>query len=163
MKVLNLLHEGEDGEVIFPAESESDGTKQLLRILGPMIKSIKTGATFIVDEIDRSLHPLLTNKLVQLFSSPDINQKSAQLIFSTHDSNILCSGLLRRDQIWLSEKSKKGATNVYSLSDLSVRQSDNFQKGYMDGRFGAVPFLSGVDKLFRSNRVKRRFQNKAEN
>ncbi|MNY71074.1 hypothetical protein D3C86_2093340 [compost metagenome] len=76
-----------------------------------------------------------------MFASPESNPRGAQLIFTTHDTNLLNWGLLRRDQIWLAEKNDKGSSHFYSMAEIKVRASDNLEKGYLTGRFGAVPFI----------------------
>jgi AAA15 family ATPase/GTPase len=147
-KFLKLGHRASDGSVIyFDLKDESRGTIQLLRSIGPMLRALKTGGVLVQDEIDSSLHPAITMKLVEIFGRKEINKQGAQLIFSTHDTNVICCGKLRRDQIWFTEKKKDGSTILYPLSDISTRKSDNFAKGYLDGRFGAIPFLGALDSL----------------
>ena len=88
-----------------------------------------------------ALHPLVSRELIRLFSSPATNPSRAQLIFTTHDTNLLSGGLLRRDQIWFTEKGPIGATHLYALSDIKIRANDNLERGYLMGRFGAIPFV----------------------
>lgn len=135
-----LLHTGEDGEEFeIELEHESSGTLALLQILGPVFSKLSRGGILIIDEMNISLHPLVARELVKLFSSPLTNPGQAQLFFTTHDTGMLTDGLLRRDQIWFVEKGRNGSTQLYSLSSIKVRATDNFEKGYIEGRFGASP------------------------
>ena len=97
-----------------------------------------------------TLHPLVSLELVRVFSSKETNPNGAQLVFSTHDSSILGTDLLRRDQVWFVEKSDDGSSSFYSLAEIKIRSGDNFEKGYMQGRFGAVPLF----KLYREDLIK---------
>lgn len=135
-----VLHLGEnDKGYPIDLEFESSGTLALLQILGPVFNRLTHGGALIVDELNICLHPLVSKELIKLFSSPTTNPGKAQLIFSTHDTGMLTGGTLRRDQIWFVEKDKSGASSIYPLSDFKVRSTDNFEKGYKDGRFGAAP------------------------
>ena len=103
----------------------------------------------MVDELESKLHPNLVAKIVELFQSPNTNPHNAQLIFNTHDINLLSSGFLRRDQIWFVEKDRYGASSVYSLADFKtdqVRKEDNFEKNYVNGKYGAIPYLEGFEE-----------------
>lgn len=141
---IELLHAGEEGKSYkIKLKDESSGTLAILQVLGPVFSRLIDGGVLIVDELNVSLHPLVSKELIRLFSSPKTNPGGAQLIFSTHDTSMLMTGLLRRDQIWFAEKDGCGATNIYSLGDINVRATDNFERGYIDGHFGAVP-LFGV-------------------
>ena len=96
----------------------------------------------VVDEIDRSLHPFIVKFLVNLFRNPSINTNGAQLIFTTHETALLSLDTFRRDQIYFTEKdTESGVTDLYSLDEFSVRKTDNIEKGYLLGRYGAIPFL----------------------
>ena len=135
-------HAASDGRpVSFDIAEESDGTRKLFEFVGGWIKALDTGATLCVDEIDRSLHPHLTRMLVQLFQS-EANRNNAQLIFTTHDTTLLDPDLLRRDQIWFAEKDETRATKVYPLLDYSPRKNESIERGYLLGRYGAIPFVS---------------------
>jgi AAA15 family ATPase/GTPase len=107
----------------------------------------------IVDEIDMSLHTRACEAIFQLFTDPRINTQGAQIIATTHDTNLICSPQLGRDQIWFAEKNANGATEIYPLSDFKVRENDNFERGYLRGRFGALPFAGDPAELFGSMRV----------
>jgi AAA15 family ATPase/GTPase len=123
---------------------ESSGTQNLF-FFSPILKeAFEKGKTILIDEIDKSLHPLLVEYIIKLFHNKAVNINNAQLIFNTHDINLLNIDLFRRDQIWFVEKNfKSGATDLYPLDDFSVRKTDNIQKGYLNGRYGAIPFITG--------------------
>lgn len=147
---INLKHLGTDGKTYSVRyDDESTGTKYLMRLLVPVMSALENGNTLIVDEITTNLHTKLSEKLVKLFTSKEINKKNAQFIFSTHDTNLLSRELLRRDEIWFAEKNNEGATDIYPLSDFKIRKSDNVEKGYLQGRFGAIPFLGDISSLLR--------------
>ena len=102
------------------------------------------GALLVVDEIEDSLHPLLTRRLIEMVQDKAVNTKGAQLIFTTHDAMLLDLNFFRRDQIWFAEKNDETcATELYSLASFSPRKGENVRKGYLQGRFGAIPFIGG--------------------
>lgn len=127
---------------------ESRGTLQLLTLLAPLFEALETGKVIIIDELDTSLHSLLSLQLLKLLNSPTTNKTGAQLIFTTHDTNLLGGEGLLSSQIWLTEKDKKGATHLYPLTDIRTRHTDNFEAGYLQGYFGGIPFLGDLDVLF---------------
>lgn len=131
----------------FSINNESSGTLALVNILGPIHYALSNGYILIIDELDSSLHPMLSRSLIKLFGSNKNNPKGAQIIFTTHDTNLLDSTLLRRDQIWFTEKDKNGTTHLYPLSDIRTRKGDNIEKGYLQGRYGAIPYLGSTDCL----------------
>jgi uncharacterized protein len=135
-------HETASGKAVFGLGDESTGTRNLLFLIGPILEMVKRGVTLIIDELDTSLHPLLVRKLIELLHSQETNPKGAQLIFSTHDTSLLDPDLFRRDQIWFVEKMKDQSSNLYPLSDFSVRKNEWLEKGYLAGRYGALPFFS---------------------
>jgi uncharacterized protein len=138
-----MLHPvGTENEVAFPLEEESNGTQRLFAISGPLADVLENGWTLFVDELDASLHPLLVRYLVELFHNPQINPKGAQLIFNTHDTTLMDGSLFRRDQIWFVEKDRQGCSHLYPLLDYSPRKDEALAKGYLLGRYGAIPFLS---------------------
>ena len=138
------LHAGSDGRAVaFDITEESDGTRKLFEFVGGWIRALDTGATLFVDEIDRSLHPHLTRMLVNLFQS-EVNRHNAQLVFTTHDTTLLDPDLLRRDQIWFAEKDENRATTIYPLLDYSPRKNENLERGYLLGRYGAIPFVGDL-------------------
>ncbi len=123
---------------------ESQGTKRFFSRIGSWLSTLENGGTLIVDEIESSMHPLLTRHLIEAMQDGNINRNKAQLIFTTHDIGLLDQRLLRRDQIWFTEKNNDTAeTELYALTDFSPRKDENIQKGYLQGRYGAVPFISG--------------------
>ncbi len=129
------------GPVVFDIEDESDGTRELFELAIPWLQSLKHGFTVVYDEIERSLHSLLVRELVKPFFNSEMNESGAQLIFATHDTTLLDPDLLRRDQIWFTEKDDEGATQLLPLSDYKPRVGEALQKGYLSGRYGAVPIL----------------------
>lgn len=134
------------GEESIELDEESSGTNRLLAIGGLILEALSDGTTFVLDELDRSLHPFLTKIIVQLFHSPRTNPNHAQLIFSTHDTSLLSGELFRRDQICFAEKDEKGVSSFYSLGDLKgVRKDVPFHKYYMKGLFGGVPNTNFYD------------------
>ena len=103
---------------------------------------MESGKTVVVDEIDDSLHPLLVNAIIELFNDREVNTKGAQLIFNTHDVSLLSLDNFRRDQIYFTEKDNKtGVTDLYSLDEFSPRKTENIRKGYLQGRYGAIPVI----------------------
>lgn len=147
---LNLRHKGSmragANEIDFTINDESAGTLRLLNVGNRVINILENGWTLIIDEFDRSLHPLLTKALINLFHNPKTNPKNAQLIFASHDVSLLDNELFRRDQIWFTEKETDGSTKVYSLSDFKgVRKEIPYDQWYMSGRFGAIPVINETE------------------
>lgn len=129
-----------DEEVEFDMLSdESVGSQCFLALLGFLLYLAQGDTTILVDELDASLHPLLTRKLAQLIQSPEINNKGAQVVFATHCSDLMDQNLFRRDQIWFVEKNESGATELLSLHDYKPRDNEAFRRRYLDGRYGGVP------------------------
>ena len=127
----------------FSLGMESVGTQKIIYdIFLPMLETLTNGGVFIVDELDCSLHPLITKLIIKEFNS--IKNTKGQLIFTTHDTNLLTSKLFRRDQIWFAEKNKIEATEIYSLSDFKVRKDASYGKDYILGKYGAIPFISST-------------------
>ena len=139
---LQFHHVTDKGKALFSLQEESSGTQRLFYLAGPIMDMLDKGRTLIVDELDSSLHPLLVRRLVELFHNPEINSKGAQLIFSTHDTSLLDRELFRRDQIWFVEKDRDQASKLYPLSDFSPRNKEALERGYLLGRYGALPFFS---------------------
>lgn len=133
---------GEKTEFSLTLQEESIGT-QLLFFYGPLLKdAFEKGKTIVLDEIDKSMHPSLVKFIMNLFRDPDVNKNGAQLIVTTHETGILSLDMFRRNQIYFTEKdSKSGVTDLYSLDEFSVRKTENIEKGYLMGRYGAIPFL----------------------
>jgi AAA15 family ATPase/GTPase len=139
---VRLLHRFADKAVSLDIGQESDGTIAYLSLLGPVVDALKKGVPLLVDELDASLHPLLAIELIRLFNTPSSNPNGAQLIFNTHDTNLLSSGVLRRDQIWFTEKGSDASSHLFALSDFKPRRQENLQNGYLQGRYGAIPFIN---------------------
>lgn len=137
-------------------DEESSGTRKFFAISGPILRALEVGEILFIDEIDAKIHPNLVCKLIELFNSVWTNPKNAQLIFNTHDTNLLGANLFRRDQIWFVEKDRFGAASLYSLSafktDEGARKTDNFEENYLQGRYGGVPLLGDFSKIFQSER-----------
>ncbi len=128
-------------ETNFNLEDESLGTIRLFSIAGPILDTLERGMTVVIDELDSSLHPILVKYLLKLFHDPELNKLGAQLIFNTHDTTLLDTDVFRRDQIWLVEKDRSGASKLYSLLEFSPRSNEALQKGYLEGRYGGIPFI----------------------
>lgn len=131
--------------ISLPFEQESEGTKALFTLAGLIVGRLRQGGLLMVDELDRSLHPHLALKIVAMFNDPATNPGNAQLVFNTHDTNLLDTNILRRDQIWFTEKGDDGATRLYPLTDFRARKHENLERGYLQGRYGAVPAVSTPD------------------
>lgn len=145
----NTKHIVNGNEYEFDILEESLGTQVIFSYI-PVFKDVlDNGKVLIIDEFDKSLHPFLVKYIVEIFNDLEINKNGAQLIFNTHDTNLLDLELLRRDQIWFTEKnSEDGSTTIYPLDDFSVRKTENVEKGYLLGRYGAIPFLeNNLDSL----------------
>lgn len=139
---LHLVHRtGSGKDILLGINDESGGTRQLFGLAGPLLDVLRNGWILVIDELDTSLHPVLMRKLVQMFHDPVINRNNAQLIFSTHDTTILDREVFRRDQVWFVEKDRQLQTHLYPLSDFSPRKDENFGRGYLQGRYGALPFI----------------------
>ena len=129
-------------------EKESDGTKKLFNMAGPIIDTLRNGKSLFVDELDSQLHPLLTRELVNLFNCPESNQRGAQLFFTTHDTNMLSKKLLRRDQVVFVEKDKRAQTHLTPMMSIKLdngakpRTDSNYEKNYLDGKYGAIPYFA---------------------
>lgn len=143
-----------DQVVDFDWADESRGTRRFFDLLGPWVEVLSHGWTLFVDELELNLHPLLSRRLIELIHSRKVNKAGAQLIFATHDTTLLDPELFRRDQIYFTEKGDDGATTLYSLADYkerTVRKGEALQKGYLAGRYGAVPIVESFDKAFGLN------------
>ena len=132
--------------VNFDIEDESDGTRRIMDFIPALIGLAQTNKTYLIDEIDRSLHPELTQKILETFFLNTEGIES-QLIVTTHESSLLDLSLLRRDEIWFVEKDKNGASQMYSLEQFKPRHDKEVRKAYLQGRFGAIPFVSNVKDL----------------
>jgi len=128
---------------------ESAGTRKYFALSGPVVDVLQKGFILFVDELDARLHPNLVCRLIELFNSKEHNPNNAQLVFNTHDTNLLSSGFFRRDQIWFTEKDRYGAATLYSLQDFKARAETDFEKNYIQGRYGAVPYLGDFERLMK--------------
>ena len=137
-------HQGVKRQYTLQLGQESMGTQRFFSRIGLWIKALESGSVLVVDEIEASMHPLLTRHLIEMMQDPINNPNHAQLIFTTHDASLLDLKLLRRDQIWFAEKDEKTMqTTVYALTEFSPRKGENIVRGYLQGRYGAVPFIGG--------------------
>ena len=135
--------EGRESNYDLLINQESAGTQRFFSHIGTWLKALENGGTLIVDEIESSMHPLLTRHLIEAMQDKGSNINQAQLIFTTHDVSLLDQKLLRRDQIWFAKKNEKTAeTKLYALTDFSPRKGENIRNGYLQGRYGAIPFIS---------------------
>ena len=136
----------------FPFELESLGTNKIFSLLGPWFDCLRDGGTLVVDEFGASLHTHLAMEMIRLFQS-QMNSNGAQLIVTTHDTNLLRRDLLRRDQIWFVEKDRKGESDLYSLVEYkinqaqSVRNDASYQKDHLVGKYGAIPYFGNIEQF----------------
>lgn len=128
-------------------EKESSGTRKLFDMSGPIFDTLEKGSVLVIDELDAKMHPLISQEIIRLFNNPEKNPKNAQLIFSTHDTHLLSTKMLRRDQIWFTEKNDTEQTDLYCLTDIVLpngtkpRNDANYEKNYIAGRYGAIPYI----------------------
>ena len=137
-------------------KQESSGTNKVIDISGPIFDTLLTGGVLVIDELDAKLHPLMTAAITNLFNSPEYNTNNAQLIFATHDTNLLTYGRFRRDQIYFLEKDRYEASDLYSLieykeegTSAKIRKDRSFEKDYINGRYGAIPFIGNFEELLK--------------
>lgn len=140
---IKFLHKTVDsGEVVsFDISDESDGTQKLFAFAGHLLDVLAKGRILFVDELDSSLHPIMMRFLISLIHNPEVNKNNAQLVFTTHDTSILDTNIFRRDQVWFVEKDKESASRLYPLSNFSPRKDEALERGYLKGRYGALPFI----------------------
>ncbi|MBR6068425.1 MAG: ATP-binding protein [Bacteroidales bacterium] len=136
------------GQINFPFdEKESSGTRKLFDMSGPIFDTLEKGSTLVIDELDAKMHPLISQQIIRLFNSTRSNPHNAQLIFTTHDTHLLSTKMLRRDQIWFTEKNDAEQTDLYCLTDIVLpdgtkpRNDANYEKNYIAGRYGAIPYI----------------------
>lgn len=147
--IISTVHQltddsGEKKQYTLLLGQESVGTQRFFSRIGLWMDALNSGAVLVVDEIEASMHPLLTRHLIEMIQDQTINQNHAQLIFTTHDTGLLDLKLLRRDQIWFAEKDEKTMqTDIYALTEFSPRKEENIARGYLQGRYGAIPFIGG--------------------
>ena len=143
---LLFVHQVGDEPETVELDEESDGTRAWFHLLGPVLNAIRKGSILLFDEIDASLHPRLSVRLLDLFRDPQTNPRGAQLIFTSHDTSLLND--LNRDEVWFTEKTSDGATRLVALAEYSgnrVRKSVNLERAYLQGRFGALPNIDQFD------------------
>ena len=139
-KQLRFTHAtSEGGTRTLGYDSESKGTRTLLSLLIPALEALARGSLLVIDELDTSLHPDLARAFVSLFNKEDSNPRGAQLVFSTHDVTLLGSGLIRQDEIWMTDKNRDGASEFTPLTDFRLRSRDDVERAYRRGRFGGAP------------------------
>ncbi len=143
-------NEGQEVKTVtFPfRKNESEGTIKYFSLAYPIIDALDNGKRLIIDEFDSKMHPLLTCRIIALFNSREANPKNAQLVFTTHDTNLLGANIFRRDQIWFTQKDRYGATELYSLAEYKVRNDASFEKDYLSGKYGAIPIIGDMRRLF---------------
>ncbi len=141
--VVKYVHtlEGED-PVSFDGRYESAGTQRLLSYIGPILDAIEGGKFLVIDEFDSSLHPMVVRFVLGLFHDPTFSKKGAQLWMTTHDTSLLDTDFLRRDQVWFVDKDERQASRLTPLTDFSPRKGEALEKGYLRARYGGVPFIS---------------------
>lgn len=147
VEVIDLLavYKRDDGSFVkFTQEEESSGTRRLFNLLPMLVDLANSDRTFIIDELDRKLHPLLSYRLLEAFIGAT---ECGQIVFTTHNTHLLNLDLFRRDEIWFVEKNRNGLSTVYSLADLNVRPDVDVRRGYLNGRFGAIPFIGNIFDL----------------
>ncbi len=141
-------------------KEESAGTQKFFKLIGPVLESLYDGTVLVVDELEAKLHPLLVRMIVRLYHSNTTNPHGAQLIFATHNTNLLNRALFRRDQIWFAEKDQQQATDLYSLAEIkishkdgtdkSVRKDARYETDYFKGKYGAIPYLGDFEQLLKT-------------
>ena len=144
---LKTIHktEGSNSDYIFEMFEESDGTSRLFDFIPMLIDMRANDAVYVIDEVDRSLHPMLTLKLLEMYNSLLRSDSQMQLICTTHESNLLSTAPIRQDEVWFVEKDKKGESHLSSLCEYKPRE--NVQKGYLNGRYGAIPFFGELNNI----------------
>lgn len=131
----------------FTMDKESDGTRRLVEIAPAFVDSIYEGKVYLIDEIGRSMHPVMLKALVRYYLGIDKQHSKGQLIFTTHESHLLDLDMFRQDEIWFVEKDKRGQSDLYSLSEYKPRHDKDIKKGYLSGRYGAIPFVADLASL----------------
>ena len=130
-------------------DSESEGTVKYFSLAYPILDALKNGKRLIVDEFGAKLHTLLLERIISLFNTQSGNSRNAQLLVTLHDTNVLSSNLLRRDQIWFTQKNGRGESNLYPLSDYRVRSDASYEKDYLLGKYGATPIIDDLSKALK--------------
>jgi hypothetical protein len=147
-KKIQLIHRIQGKKLPFEYGAESDGTRTWFSLIAPLLSAFKTGSLLLFDELNTSLHPTLSAQLIRLFHDPATNPKGTQLVFTSHDTSLL--NHLNRDEVWFTEKTESGETKLGALAEFAgerVRKSQNLEKGYLHGRFGALPEIDRTEVL----------------
>lgn len=149
---IDAIHRTQDGgTAAIPLEQESSGTLKMFALYPVLKDTLENGSVLVVDELNARLHPLLVRSFLLTFLNPEVNKNHAQIIFATHDAWQLSNNLLRRDEIWFTEKDENGASVLYSLADfvdedgVKIRKDENYEKNYLLGKYGAIPTLKYLD------------------
>lgn len=149
---INAVHRTQDGgTTAIPLEQESSGTLKMFALYPALQDTMENGSVLVIDELNARLHPLLVRSFLLTFLNPEINRNHAQIVFATHDAWQLSNNLLRRDEIWFTEKNEDGASSLYSLADflaedgVKIRKDENYEKNYLLGKYGAIPTLTYLD------------------
>lgn len=135
-------HQSNGSEIIFDFNQESDGTRRFIELTPALIDSIFNGKVYVIDEFNQSMHPQTMKKMIELYLNSDNNLSKGQLIFTTHETNLLDLKLFRQDEIWFVDKNKAEVSSLYSLSDFKPRYDKDIRRGYLNGRFGGIPYTS---------------------
>ena len=142
MTNVRFFHKTDSKDIVsFDISDESGGTQKLFAFAGPLLDVLAKGRILLVDELDTSLHPLMVRFLISLIHNPEVNRSNAQLVFTTHDTSVLDTEIFRRDQVWFVEKNAENATRLYPLTEFSPRKGEAIERGYLNGRYGALPFI----------------------
>ena len=153
-KRFRFLHSMSEGDIRkLDYKSESKGTRTLISLLVPALEALSRGSLLVVDELDTSLHPNLARAFVSLFSKESSNPRGAQLVFSTHDVTLLGGGVVRQDEIWMTDKNREGASEFTPLTDFKLRSRDDIEKAYRGGRLGGVPAADDFPVAFDDDRL----------
>ena len=146
LKTLIAIYKDTDGKVVeMPLTMESDGTRRIIEYMPILYMLNRKEAVYVVDEIERSIHPILIKDLIRKLS--DSNTIKGQLLFTTHESALLDQDIFRPDEIWFAQKDVEQATQLYPLSDFNIHKTASIENGYLNGRYGGIPFLSNLKDL----------------
>ena len=146
LKTLVAIHTDNNGDITeMPITRESDGTRRIIEYMPLLYAITRQNAVYIVDEIERSIHPILIKEIIRKLSYGD--GAKGQLIFTTHESALLDQDIFRPDEIWFAQKDTDQATQLYPLSDFNIHKTANIENGYLNGRYGGIPFLSNLKDL----------------
>jgi len=145
-RLLTLHSDSSNNKILFDLDDESDGTQRLFDLIPALFALTVAEKVFLIDELDRSLHPILSKKVIEIFLKNSAGRAS-QLVVTTHESSLLNLKLLRRDEIWFVEKDEKGESKLFSLEEFKPRHDKEIRKGYLHGRFGGIPVVGDVEEL----------------